>query len=122
MNLEPLSLRAKEGLALLNGTTLMVALGALNVRRAINLTLTADIAAALSLEALNGTDRAFDDRVHQLRPHPRQIDSARFLRLVLQDSRMLRGQASLNVQDPYTLRCVPQVHGAVATPSPMPNG
>ncbi len=112
-NLAPLTLRAKEGLALLNGTTLMVALGALNVRRAINLSLTADIAAALSLEALNGTDRAFDDRVHQLRPHPRQIDSARFLRHLVEDSRLLRGRHSLNVQDPYTLRCVPQVHGAV---------
>lgn len=112
-NLTPVTLRAKEGLALLNGTTLMVALGALNVRRAINLTLTADIAAALTLEALNGTDRAFDDRVHKLRPHPRQIDSAKFLRQILQDSQMLRGHGSLNVQDPYTLRCVPQVHGAV---------
>ncbi|MFN2141871.1 MAG: histidine ammonia-lyase [Candidatus Promineifilaceae bacterium] len=113
VGLAPLTLYAKEGLALLNGTTMMVALGALNVRRAINLTLTADIAAALTLEALNGTDRAFDDRVHQLRPHPRQIDCAGFLRQILQDSAMLRGQGSLNVQDPYTLRCVPQVHGAV---------
>ena len=112
-NLTPLTLRAKEGLALLNGTTMMVALGALNVRRAINLTLTADIAAALTLEAINGTDRAFDDRVHQLRPHPRQIDCAKFLRQIVQDSHMLRGRRSLNVQDPYTLRCVPQVHGAV---------
>jgi histidine ammonia-lyase len=112
-NLSPLTLQSKEGLALLNGTTLMVALGALNVRRAINLTLTGDIAAALTLEALNGTDRAYDDRVHQLRPHPRQIDCAKFLRTVLEESRMLRGQGSLNVQDPYTLRCVPQVHGAV---------
>ncbi len=112
-NLRPLTLGAKEGLALLNGTTQMVALGALNVRRAINLTLTADIGAALTLEALNGTDRAYDDRVHQLRPHPRQIDCARFLRSVLHESRLLRGQGSLNVQDPYTLRCVPQVHGAV---------
>jgi histidine ammonia-lyase len=112
-NLSPVTLQSKEGLALLNGTTLMVALGALNVRRAINLTLTADIAAALTLEALNGTDRAYDDRVHQLRPHPRQIDCAKFLRNILQGSRMLRGQGSLNVQDPYTLRCVPQVHGAV---------
>ncbi|MFN2136988.1 MAG: histidine ammonia-lyase [Candidatus Promineifilaceae bacterium] len=108
-----LELEAKEGLALLNGTTMMVALGALNVRRAINLTLTADIAAALSLEALNGTDRAYDARVHQLRPHPRQIDSARFLRLVVAGSELLRGHNSLNVQDAYTLRCVPQVHGAV---------
>jgi len=112
-HLSPLTLQAKEGLALLNGTAMMVALGALNVRRAINLTLTADIAAALTLEALNGTDRAYDDRVHQLRPHPRQIDCAKFLRTVLEGSRMLRGQGSLNVQDPYTLRCVPQVHGAV---------
>jgi histidine ammonia-lyase len=112
-NLSPLALQAKEGLALLNGTTLMVAVGALNVRRAINLTLTGDIVAALTLEALNGTDRAYDDRVHQLRPHPRQIECAKFLRSVLEESRMLRGQGSLNVQDPYTLRCVPQVHGAV---------
>jgi histidine ammonia-lyase len=111
--LEPLSLEAKEGLALLNGTTLMVGIGALNIRRAINLTLTADIVAALSLEALNGTDRAFDARVHLLRPHPRQIDSATFLRAVLEDSRFVRGQDSNNVQDAYTLRCVPQVHGAV---------
>jgi histidine ammonia-lyase len=112
-DLSPLVLLAKEGLALLNGTTQMVALGALNVRKAINLTLTADIAAAMSLEALNGTDRAYDARVHQLRPHPRQIDCAAFLRHILQGSRMLRGKHSLNVQDAYTLRCVPQVHGAV---------
>jgi histidine ammonia-lyase len=111
--LSPVELQAKEGLALLNGTTLMVGLGALNVRRAINLTLTADIAAALSLEALHGTDRAFDSRVHRLRPHPRQIDSAAFLRQVLAGSQLLRDRSSLNVQDPYTLRCVPQVHGAV---------
>jgi histidine ammonia-lyase len=111
--LSPVVLEAKEGLALLNGTTQMVALGALNVRRAINLTLTADIVAALSLEALNGTDRAYDARVHQLRPHPRQIDSAAFLRQVLGGSGLLRGRGSLNVQDAYTLRCIPQVHGAV---------
>ena len=111
--LEPLELQAKEGLALLNGTTMMVALGSLLVRRAINLVLTADIAACMSLEALNGTERAFDARVHQLRPHPRQIDCAAFLRQVIDGSRLLRGRDSLNVQDAYTLRCVPQVHGAV---------
>jgi histidine ammonia-lyase len=111
--LEPLVLQAKEGLALLNGTAFMVGLGALVVRRAINLALTADIAAALTLEALRGTDRAYDDRVHQLRPHPRQIDCANFLRKVLAGSQMLRPITSKNVQDPYTLRCVPQVHGAV---------
>jgi histidine ammonia-lyase len=111
--LEPLVLRAKEGLALLNGTTLMVGYGALLVRRAINLALTADTTAALSLEALHGTDRAFDERVHAARPHPRQIDCAAYLRRNLAGSRFLRGRHSLNVQDPYTLRCVPQVHGAV---------
>ena len=111
--LEPLVLEAKEGLALLNGTTLMVAYGALLVRRAINLILTADVAAALSLEALQGTDRAFDARVHAVRPHPRQIDDAAFLRKNLSGSQFLRSPESLNVQDPYTLRCVPQVHGAV---------
>jgi histidine ammonia-lyase len=91
----------------------MVATGALLVRRAINLTLTADIAACLSLEALNGTERAYDARVHAIRPHPRQIDCAAFLRKLLVGSQFLRGADSLNVQDPYTLRCVPQVHGAV---------
>ncbi|MFZ0545962.1 MAG: histidine ammonia-lyase [Candidatus Promineifilaceae bacterium] len=111
--LAPLELQAKEGLALLNGTTQMVATGALLVRRAINLALTADTAACLTLEAINGTDRAYDARVHAVRPHPRQIDCAAFLRKLLTGSQFLRGSDSLNVQDPYTLRCVPQVHGAV---------
>ncbi|MCB0000784.1 MAG: aromatic amino acid lyase, partial [Anaerolineales bacterium] len=88
--LQPLELQAKEGLALLNGTTFMVGLGALLVRRAINLALTADIAACLTLEALKGTDRAFDARVHAVRPHPRQIDCATFLRTLLTGSAMLR--------------------------------
>jgi histidine ammonia-lyase len=83
------------------------------VRRAINLALTADAAAGLTLEALNGTDRAYDKRVHEVRPHPRQIDCARFLRAILNGSQLLRSSRSSNVQDPYTLRCVPQVHGAV---------
>lgn len=111
--LTPVELQAKEGLALLNGTSLMVGLGALLVRRAINLLLTADIAACLSLEALHGTDRAFDARVHAARPHPRQIDCAEFLRQLLAGSQMVRPTTDKNVQDPYTLRCVPQVHGAV---------
>ena len=111
--LRRLTLRAKEGLALLNGTTQMVGTGALNVRRAINLALTADVAACMSLEALNGTGRAYDARVHAVRPHPRQIECAAFLRQVITGSEFLRGADSLNVQDPYTLRCVPQVHGAI---------
>ena len=111
--LEPLVLEAKEGLAILNGTSQMVATGALLVRRAINLALTADAAASLSLEALNGTDRAYDARVHEVRPHPRQMDCARFLRSILKGSELIRTADSPNVQDPYTLRCVPQVHGAI---------
>jgi histidine ammonia-lyase len=113
VGLQPVELAAKEGLALLNGTTLMVGMGAMLVRRAINLAITADTAACLSLEALHGTDRAYDARVHALRPHPRQIDCATFLRQLLAGSQFLRGHDSLNVQDPYTLRCVPQVHGAI---------
>jgi histidine ammonia-lyase len=111
--LAPLQLQAKEGLALLNGTTMMVSSGALMVRRAINLVLTADIAACLSLEALHGTDKAYDARVHAVRPHPRQIDCAAFLRQLVDGSSFLRKNDPFNVQDPYTLRCVPQVHGAV---------
>ena len=111
--LQPLVLEAKEGLALLNGTSFMVGMGALLVRRAINLALTADVAAMLSLEALCGTERAYDARVHAVRPHPRQIDCAAFLRKLVAGSEFLRRDDPNNVQDPYTLRCVPQVHGAV---------
>lgn len=111
--LRPVELEAKEGLALLNGTAQMVGMGALLVRRAINLALTADVAACLSLEALHGTDRAYDARVHALRPHPRQIKCAEFLRGALRGSKFLRADDPNNVQDAYTLRCVPQVHGAV---------
>lgn len=113
VGLSPIELQAKEGLALLNGTAQMVGLGALLVRRAINLALTADVAACLSLEALYGTDRAYDARVHQLRPHPRQIKCADFLRRLLAGSHLVRRNDPAHVQDPYTLRCVPQVHGAV---------
>lgn len=112
-DLKPISLEAKEGLALLNGTSFMVGMGAIQVRRAINLALTADVAACLTLEALHGTDRAYDARVHAARPHPRQIECAAFLRDLLAGSQFLRDHDPMNVQDPYTLRCVPQVHGAV---------
>ncbi|MEZ4513984.1 MAG: histidine ammonia-lyase [Chloroflexota bacterium] len=113
VGLQPLELQAKEGLALLNGTTFMVGLGALLARRGVNLALSADMAACMTLEALKGTDRAFDARVHAVRPHPRQMDCAAFLRNLLAGSEMLRTDDPNNVQDPYTLRCVPQVHGAV---------
>lgn len=111
--LHPIVLEAKEGLALLNGTSMMVGNGALLVRRGIDLALTADVAACLSLEALKGTDKAYDARVHAVRPHPRQMDCAAFLRSLIEGSTLLRKDDPFNVQDPYTLRCVPQVHGAV---------
>ena len=72
-------------------------------------------------EALNGTDQAYDPRVHALRPHPRQIDCATRLMRLLQGSTTLRGAGSNNVQDPYTLRCVP-FHGACRDATAAPNG
>lgn len=109
----PLQLEAKEGLALLNGTALMTGVGALVTRRAEILAQTADVAGCLSLEALYGTAEAFDERLHAVRPHPRQVDCAAYLRRLLAGSTYVRERDPLNVQDPYTLRCIPQVHGAV---------
>lgn len=111
--LKPIKLAAKEGLALTNGTSVMTALGVLQTIRAERYSQTADIAGCLSLEALNGTDLAFDERIHNLRPFPRQNECARNLRNLLKDSQFTREHTSLNVQDAYTLRCMPQVHGAI---------
>lgn len=108
----PVTLKAKEGLALTNGTTIMTAVGVLEASRAIKLADLADVSGCLSLEALHGTLSAFDDRIHQLRPHPRQLDCARNLRSILEGSGFVRGFDPTNVQDAYTLRCIPQVHGA----------
>ncbi len=111
--LAPVSLAAKEGLALTNGTAVMCALGALDGNRARMLSRVADIAGCLSLEALHGTQMAFDERIHQLRPFPRQVNCAAYLREVLTGSQFTRHDDPANVQDAYTLRCMPQVHGAV---------
>ncbi|MBE2184829.1 MAG: histidine ammonia-lyase [Anaerolineae bacterium] len=111
-NLMPVKLAAKEGLALTNGTSVMCAMGVLETVKAENLSQIADIAGCLSLEALHGTTRAFDDRIQRLRPFPRQLDCAAYLRAVLEGSEFTRGNDSTNVQDAYTLRCIPQVHGA----------
>lgn len=108
-----IKLAAKEGLALTNGTSVMCALGVLETERAERISATADIAGCMSLEALHGTQRAFDDRLHQLRPFPRQIECAANLRRLLAGSTFTRGDDPRNVQDAYTLRCIPQVHGAV---------
>ncbi|MCK6576628.1 MAG: histidine ammonia-lyase [Anaerolineae bacterium] len=111
--LSPVALAAKEGLALTNGTTIMCALGVLETHRAEMLYATGDLAACLSLEALHGTPMAFDARLHALRPFPRQVDCAADLRAILEGSQFTRGYDPTNVQDAYTLRCIPQVHGAV---------
>jgi len=109
----PLVLEAKEGLTLLNGTQHMTAVGGLAILDAIETSLVADIAGAMSLEALKGTVRAFDERVVAARPHPGQIAVARYLRALLADSAIAESHKDCGkVQDPYSLRCMPQVHGA----------
>ena len=110
--LQPVDLAAKEGLALTNGTTVMCALGTLTVHQSERLCGIVDAAGALSLEALNGTPLAFDERIHNLRPFPRQIGTAKHLRELLDGSEFTRDYDPSNVQDAYTLRCMPQVHGA----------
>jgi histidine ammonia-lyase len=114
-NLEPLTLEAKEGLALLNGTQMMGALAALFLADADRLVSTASVAAALSVEALLGTDVAFAAAYQQARPHPGQVAVAGELRHLLRESGIQRSHhgSAHKVQDPYSLRCVPQVHGAV---------
>ncbi len=111
--LRPVILKAKEGLALTNGTQVMTAIGALVVMEALNLAKVADIIGAMSLEALLGTKRAFDSEVHKIRPHKGQIASARNLRTLLADSDLMESHKNCGmVQDAYSLRCMPQVHGA----------
>jgi histidine ammonia-lyase len=112
-NLNPISLKAKEGLALTNGTTIMTAVGVVQAHRAQKLADLAETAGCLSLEALHGTTAAFDERIHALRPHPRQIRCAENLRKILQGSELVRQHDPKNIQDAYTLRCMPQVYGAV---------
>ena len=134
VGLAPLTLQAKEGLALTNGTGLMAALGCLAVAEAENAARVADIAGCLSLEALHGTTRAFDARIHAARPHPRQVECAARLRELLTGSEFTRDRPGVlgedrqpapsadfvpphrhtpvDPQDAYTLRCIPQVHGA----------
>jgi histidine ammonia-lyase len=111
-DLKPIKLAAKEGLALTNGTTIMTALGLIETWKARHLAELADVAGGLSMEALHGTVLAFDERIHNLRPHPRQLDCARKMRDVLEGSELVRAFDPANVQDAYTLRCIPQVHGA----------
>ncbi|HET6199962.1 MAG: histidine ammonia-lyase [Candidatus Acidiferrales bacterium] len=116
-DITPLKLEAKEGLALLNGTQGMLALLALAIRDAEILIDTADVAAALSLDALRGSPAAFDERISRIRPYPGQMTSARNLTRLNRGSEIREShrsaQTDTRVQDAYSLRCTPQVHGAV---------
>jgi histidine ammonia-lyase len=110
----PIQLGAKEGLALVNGTQVMTGIAALGVLRAQRLCAVADIVAAMSLEAFLGSDRVFDTRINDLRPHPGQKRVAEHLRVLLATSEIVRSHAECGrVQDPYSFRCIPVVHGAV---------
>jgi histidine ammonia-lyase len=113
--IEPLQLQVKEGLALLNGTQAMGAVGGLALQRADRFARLADVAGAMSLEALKGTPVAFDERIHAARPHAGQSEVAKHLRRLLAGSEIRAShlQNDPRVQDAYSLRCMPQVHGAV---------
>lgn len=116
VSLAPLVLEAKEGLALLNGTQAMGAVGGLALARAIDLLETVNRAGAMSLEALLGTPAAFDPRIQDGRPHPGQAAVAAQLRELMEGSEIREShrEGDPRVQDAYSLRCMPQVHGAVA--------
>ena len=111
----PLALQAKEGLSLLNGTEGMLAMGCLAIHRARLLVDADDAACALTVEAMLGSERPFEKRIHDLRPHPGQIRSAERIRNLLKGSEISASHHddfSHKVQDAYSLRCAPQVHGA----------
>ena len=108
---EPLTLQSKEGLALLNGTQFMASYGVWSLDKAERLSAQADLVAAMSLEAFDGRIDPFADNVHQVRPHNGQIVTAARMRELLEGSELI-AQPKKHVQDPYSFRCIPQVHGA----------
>jgi histidine ammonia-lyase len=111
--MEPIQLEAAEGLALVNGTQMTTAIGGLAVHDAEVLSKMADIAAAMSLEVLMGSRTEFDPRIHQVRPHPGQAAASDNMRRITQDSEIISSHRDCGrIQDAYTLRCSPQVHGA----------
>lgn len=111
--IEPIDLQAKDGLSLVNGTQLMSAYGAFVLEKSLSLVKAADLTAAMSLEALQGSIKPFDKRIHELRPHAGAKEVAQNVRNLLVESEILESHRHCGkVQDPYCLRCVPQVHGA----------
>ena len=110
-NIQTVELTSKEGLALINGTQVMTSIGALTIHDSIVLSKTADIAASLTMEALNGITDAFDPRVHSVRAHEGQINTAKNILSILENSSMTTRQGEVRVQDAYSLRCLPQIHG-----------
>jgi histidine ammonia-lyase len=113
IGLSPIILAAGEGLALINGTQVMTGIATLVVHDAVRLAKLADIACAMSLEVLMGSSSEFDPRIHQIRPHPGQVASAEnMLRLTSDSEIILSHEGCARVQDAYTLRCSPQIHGA----------
>jgi histidine ammonia-lyase len=116
LNIEPIKkFQSKEGLALNNGTQFTTAWAIFAWTRAWNVYKKSNIVAGLSLEALHGTHNAFDSRIHEARPHPGQIEVAREIREILnfKESEIYKEYGSKNVQDVYSLRCIPQIHGVV---------
>jgi histidine ammonia-lyase len=112
--IKPLVLEAKEAVSLINGTQAMLAIGALMLLAAETLVDTADVIGAMACDALKGTNVAFDERIHQARPHAGQIKTAANLRRLLDQSEIRDSHRDCGrVQDAYSLRCIPQVHGAV---------
>jgi histidine ammonia-lyase len=112
--IKPLTLEAKEAVSLINGTQAMLAVGTLALLAAETLVDSADVIGSMTLDALRGTDVAFDERIHRVRPHAGQIQSAANLRRMLEGSQIRESHRDCGrVQDAYSLRCIPQVHGAV---------
>jgi histidine ammonia-lyase len=112
--IEPIALHPKEGISLINGTQAMLAIGCLELEGAETLVASAEVIGAMTLDALRGTPRAFDQRIHDARPHPGQVASAERLRFLLEGSEIRQSHIGCQrVQDAYSLRCIPQVHGPV---------
>lgn len=114
LGIKPIKLKEKEGLALNNGTAVMTAIAALNLKRAINLIKTADMAGAISLEVMLGSLTAFDENIQKIRPHKGQSIVSKNFKSLCKESELMRSHKYCErVQDSYSLRCIPQVHGAV---------